>query len=869
MRIPLYLAILALCCISKAQNVLPDWVDLSADDDRVLTLTLPAAIKSPLKQEQRDIDTLILQIDPEWETDWKQAAFQVKALIVNLKTWGGDVRVGVESPPDLVEQLLQHELAAYIDGYIFRDDPYVPDADETARLWQRVGASEHTALHVLLDAASIGVGLVLFESTPIGDNHREFLRVISETRSGSLDIQPKVQGIAQGNVHFFFDPSTGDYHLAVYADDRARNYFSFRLDHASEPELLYPDSGSFESDSLGKTGLGLSIPSNQPYSFFHLKAIGDIGPSESLEIVAVKAIDPYELVVKNQVFKDRQGQIFESLQTQEWVNYRYQGPSGASIDVTFEDTVFYRKGAPTTRVRKNLYIGNVKWPYKDLPELPLIQPEKIQSEPLVIDLDKSYRYAYQGEDKVDGHPTWKVRFVPKEPGDFLSGTVWIDQDTGAHRKLRAQQSGLEPPVSGHEKTAFFDWIEYEGRRYWVETHEDGLLIVNVLGEAIAFQVNIERRDFVFNHADMQSNLDTALSSDQMMLQDTAEGYKYLVKRNGKREVSNEDFVSKKLLLGGVQLDPSLDFPIPLGGFNYSDLDFRDKGYQVNLFVAGALNIGHLSNTNFMDKGWDLTAEIFTTALYFSDTIYEGDEKRDDLEVESIRQAFNITLGIPLNTFTKFSANYSLRYLDYKQADDTDPEFVIPSSTFENIARLNLSYDRHGFSSALEYEGVVRSDWESWGLPDSAEPVEDEYHSIQLDLAVNKKLPKFQNVTVDARYLKGWNLDRFSRFGFGFFENTVAGYGTSGVDGDEAVRLRLGYDIGVKNLFQINTTLDGARAWRDTSASEPVDIFGFGTAVNFIGPWKTLVRINLGYGFHSTLEGEEGDVSGQILFLRLF
>ena len=45
--------------------------------------------------------------------------------------------------------------------------------------------------------------------------------------------------------------------------------------------------------------------------------------------------------------------------------------------------------------------------------------------------------------------------------------------------------------------------------------------------------------------------------------------------------------------------------------------------------------------------------------------------------------------------------------------------------------------------------------------------------------------------------------------------------------------------------------------------------GLGLGVNFIGPWDIIARLNVGYGISSDLEAEEGEVNGQLVFLRLF
>lgn len=693
------------------------------------------------------------------------------------------------------------------------------------------------------------------------------METIHATSTGSLDIQPEFAGLKPHEAHLFMDPASGHRHLALSLDQADGAFISMRRESAFVVKSLFPADLDFEQRQLGDFRTEIRVPSGVAFVFFELDPIIETSPAESIQIVTDRFIDPYELVVKNQVFKDTELKHFESLEVEEEVTYRYQGPSGAGVDVTFVDTVIQRRDLPTERIRKEMFIGGVRWKHEM--ELPLIQPEKVQSEPLVIDLDKSYSYSYLGEDDIDGHRTWKVGFKPKQKGDFYSGTVWIDQSNGAHRKVQAVQSGLEPPVIGHEIQAFYDWVTDGDQRYWTQVREQNLMVLNLIGETIPIQLDTRRYDFKFNRAQTAEVLAAAYASDVQILRDTPEGYKYLAKKGDERELVDQPFAKQKFLLGGVLMDPDLDYPIPLAGFNYLNLDFLGQGYQFNALIAGALNVVHFTNNDVFDKGWDLTAELFATALYFGDEVYINGEVQNQLEVESLREAVNVTLGIPLNNFFKLSTNYSLRYLDYRAADDTSPDFVLPSSTFEHIGRMDLRFSRGRFVSALGFEAVKRTKWEAWGLPEETQPLFDQYQTVQFDASYTKRLKRFQTVTGDFRYIKGWDLDRFSSIGFGAFENTVSGFGTTGIQADEAIRLRFEYEFGIAEIMQLDLSLDGARAWDALNQNEPVDLVGVGIAANFVGPWKMLVRANVGYGIHATLDGEEGDFSGQIYLLRIY
>jgi len=866
-----------------AANLLPEWTGRDAED--VLVLRLPDQIDTQ-RVPNPGFRFLILELDPAWSPQWQQAAFSMKNLIVRLRGEGRDVRVGIRASNAQLDDMMAYEMAAYIDGYLFSEEPYIPEGDQTGKLWQETAAKGAEVLTTLLDAASIGIELVLFETELRDADHRAFLSRIAETDTGSLDLQPEITNFPAGNAHFFFDPGSGNHHLAIYAEQGQRQFLSFSLAEGVRVSALYPEEVAFEARQYGRR-TELDLSGARRHYFFLLESDAAIAQSERLEIRGQKVIDPYELVVANQVFKKREDEKWRTLMVEEEQNYNFQVPGGVSIDLTYRDTLIFRDGQPYERLRREIFFGGAKWRYEKPPELPLIQPEKVQREPLVINLDKTYTYRYRGEDTIDGFRCWKVSFAPTESdGSFYSGTVWIDQESGAHRRVSAVQSGLEAPVTGNEITAYYDWVEDEGTRYWTQVRETALQLLDVAGERISLQIVSERSDWRFNRdADVTRTVADAYASNMTILRDTDEGLRYLVKKGGERVVSNKDFTRARGIPGGILR--SDDQTIPLAGYNHTDLDFMNTGWQANFFVAGAVNDLILSNPDFLGRGWDLTAELFLTAFYGEDSVYQDDEEIEELTVEQLRQSFNLTLGIPINTFWKVDLNYALGYRDYQEGEEMnrvlegqtaplDP-FVLPSSHLEHTARVSFLFSWKRFTSELQYRISERSDWDPFGLTSAPEPLFDKYAKLDFDASASKRLGSFKQIEGEFSYLKGWDLDRFSRFDFGFFGNSVAGFGSSGIEADEAFLGSIEYEFGVGDLFQFDLSLEAAQAIINdldnvrTPAAQLDDVFfyGVGLGANFVGPWRTIARINVGYGIDADIEAEAGDWNGQIVFIKLF
>lgn len=879
----LALMLFAISSSANAADLLPQWADRAGD--AVLELQIPQQLKTEMPENAPTY--LLLNLDPNWSTDWRQAAFDLKSLVVTLKTTGPNVQVGIQATEAQLNAMMPFDMAPYLDGYLYTDAPYIPEADTTGRLWLAAGAvPDETPLTTLLDASSLGVAVVLFDGVAIDDQHQAFLKTIAATDTGGLDVQPSITNFNPNNATFFFDPAEGNYHLALYAAKGEASYLSFSLAEGIEVTALYPkNNADFEAKQFGER-TELNLQGSSAYYFFQLKPAERLARAERVVVGGRKSVDPYELVVKNQVFKDAQGQNFQSLQVDEELNYRYQVPGGIGVDITYYDTIFDRKDMPLERVRNKIYIGGAKWPYKEQPKLPLLQPEKVRRIPLEVDLDKTYAYTYRGEDTVRGRKAWRVGFEPTDQeGNYYTGTVWIDQENGAHLKLRVVQAELEAPVIANDVTATFDWVEDGGVRYWTQVRETGLQVLSIAGERVTLQITAVRENHRFNRDDTEKTLGNIYISDAIILRDTDEGLRYLAKKQNERVVEANNLTRARAIPAGILRED--DEIVPLIGYNFTDLNWLGRGYQANFLLAGAINDVVITNPNFLGRNWSLTGEVFVSALYFGDSTFEGDTEIETYEVENLSQSLNITLGIPLNGFWKLDLNYGARFRNYQGGDNfnkneagedlLDDLYVLPSDHIEHIGRVGLEFSWKRFTSELQYETATRSEWESFGLPSNPEPLFDSYRRLEFDATVSKKLKGLSTVGFDIGYRKGWDLDRFSRFDFGFFGNNVSGFAGSGVEADEAYLFELEYEFGVTDFFSLELQVDGAQALINDIENvvtpglvlDEVNFYGAGIATNFIGPYKTVIRLNFGYGIDSDLDGEAGNVTGQLLILKLF
>ena len=87
-------------------------------------------------------------------------------------------------------------------------------------------------------------------------------------------------------------------------------------------------------------------------------------------------------------------------------------------------------------------------------------------------------------------------------------------------------------------------------------------------------------------------------------------------------------------------------------------------------------------------------------------------------------------------------------------------------------------------------GMARSEWAPWGPAEALETGSRTYSKYAAHLSKDIFLSTFQKVHLNAAYFGGTNLDRFSRYQFGLFDDTrIHGVPGSGVRFDELGMVR--------------------------------------------------------------------------------
>ncbi len=648
------------------EGVLPRWIDAGGLVERRFPSrqeTPPAISATSSVLVFRVVDesldkTLDKTVDESFD-DWAGAAFELKNRILDARAAAPQVRVALEGRASTLEELVHRGLAPYVDAYVYRDLPFVPASDPTARHWYRTAAEPFQVLPRLLAAADRGDELVIFDGPRLSPEHQAFLARIQATRSGALDVQPEVEGIDRQQVQFFLDPETGNHLLAVYGD-AGGNEIRFDLIRQQRAELLFPVGAPYRF--LSAPGASqLDLDGSSSHYLFELTLEQADPNRREVEVSDTAIVDPYEEVVKNQVFQERRLEQFESLDVMEYITNIPQYPGADQI--TWEHRILERKGRLADYHHLGYSRNGVRYPEKKLLKGRLFRNEALlQLDPLEVELDETYRYAFLGVEEVGGHRTYKIGYSPLrqgtvEGGNFVSGIVWLDVKTSAHRRLRTVQKGLEGALISQERTYSYSWIPSGGQCFWDWRRRSGTYVVSSLGEQYSTLTETERVGFEFNRPDIEQVAQEAYASDLLIHVETPpEGHRWLVKteEGGRRLAPQapaparwasgptayaESTSLQGMGAGGLGSDGSgggsgvaadggndrqlTDEPPGYGGRTLADIHAFSTRTSFSLFSQGSGDSVDLypgltiSDQDFLDRGYQAYAGFFLEDAVFS------------------------------------------------------------------------------------------------------------------------------------------------------------------------------------------------------------------------------------------------------------
>ena len=138
--------------------------------------------------------------------------------------------------------------------------------------------------------------------------------------------------------------------------------------------------------------------------------------AEDLEVGTRRELTASEIIARFQLLQREQDDRLERWTARGRIDFHFRlAQGGAGVDVSIESRYFWERGGQLEWEQRSYFINGNKVRWKNIPQLPLIQPEKVVTLPLDLTLDKTYSYRLRGRDRVAGREAYVLEFAPNEP----------------------------------------------------------------------------------------------------------------------------------------------------------------------------------------------------------------------------------------------------------------------------------------------------------------------------------------------------------------------------------------------------------------------------------------------------------------------
>ncbi|MFL6244400.1 MAG: hypothetical protein ACJ74H_00120 [Thermoanaerobaculia bacterium] len=680
--------------------------------------------------------------------------------------------------------------------------------------------------------------------------------------------------------------------LIARGDAAAPSILSLPADRFTKPRRI-DGAGERDITDTGRRGERLLVGSpavKEPYAVVvdYVEKTDRNVSKETLNIATERGITVEEIIRNHQSYDAFQESIQPRYIARNITKLRFDIGGGAeALEAAIVGDYFSAPNGRADWVWSDFLINGVKWKYGKIPELPLIQPEKVTQLPLDIHLSNEYRYELVRATDLLGYRVYEVRFEPPPNASaelpLYRGTVWIDSKSWARIRINMVQLNLSGEVLSNEERVDFVAFSRDTKAplsaaevaksdprnlIWLAAGVNAQQVISAAGRASVVQRTTTFDNFRLDPPEFETLLAQVSASDARMVRETEAGLRYLEKRDGQRVVKEGFDTAQLFALGGVHHDAGLEYPVvPLGGVDYFNFNLFNKGIQTNVFFAGIVLAANATHPNVGGTRTNVGVDFFGIAIPTENAMYRAGIERPEEAIKSRPMGLFVRAGHPFAQFGKIDVSFGVSHQSYSAADDTASTFAVPSDTFTFTPGVELRYARRGWSMSASYDYNSRSQWEPWGNLAEFDPEQKTYTRFGASLGKSFYLPKFQRIGLDFNYIDGQRLDRFSKYELGFFgAQRVHGVQSGSVHAEKALIGHLSYGFVFSQQFRLEAFYDHALV-DDAGAGYQREPFqGLGIAGQTIGPYGTLLRLDVGKMIGRN--AQDGFVAN-VVFLKLF
>ncbi|HEV7765749.1 MAG TPA: hypothetical protein VGQ76_12155 [Thermoanaerobaculia bacterium] len=834
-------------------------------------------------------------------SDPSLVAFAIKRLSTSAQGQGVATRILLPHSENLVA-LFESGTNAYFDvlvvdaARVTESAAWLAEKDPSKKIYAVVGITSPNALFDLGQALASGATRAYASGTANAQALAQFNRSMTgdwayDATSKIPVLDPKGASIEMPVLMFVRGEDLRTV-LIARGDAAAATILSLPADRYTKPRRI-DAAGERDNTDTGRRGANLLVGSpavKEPYAVVvdYVEKTDRSVTKETLNIATERGITVEEIIRNHQSYDAFQESIEPRWMARNTTSLRFDIGGGAeALEAAIAGDYFSAPDGKADWVWSDFFINGVKWKYGKIPELPLIQPEKVAQLPLDLHLSNDYRYELVRTTDLLGYKVYEVRFVPppNAPAELplYRGTVWIDAKSWARIRINMVQLNLTGEILSNEERVDFVPFSRESRApitaaevgasdarnvIWLPAGVVAQQVISAAGRASVVQRTTTFENFRLDPPEFDTLLAQVSASDARMVRETDAGMRYLEKRDGQRVVKEGFDTSQIFALGGVHHDKGLEYPVvPLGGIDYFNFNLFNKGIQTNVFFAGVVLAANATHPNVGGTRTNIGFDFFGIAVPTENTMFRGGIERPEEGIKSRPMGLFARIGHPFAQFGKIDVSFGVSHQTYSAGEDTPDTFGIPSSTFTFTPGIELRYARRGWSFSASYDYNTRSEWEPWGNLAEYDPEQKTFAHYGASLGKSFYLPKFQRIGVDFNYIDGTRLDRFSKYELGFFgSQRVHGVQSGSVHAERAIIGHLSYGFVISQQFRLEAFYDHALIDDALSGYEREPFQGLGIAGQTVGPYGTLLRLDIGKMIGRN--AQEGFVAN-VVFLKLF
>ncbi len=566
---------------------------------------------------------------------------------------------------------------------------------------------------------------------------------------------------------------------------------------------------------------------------------------ESVQVGGERLPSAAEVLARHQREAARQDRLAPRWTAEERLLVRvWVSDLGRSFEVVLAGPAFAERGVGTDWEINRAWVDGVEWNPDRLPDLPLLEPSRPPVPPLALRLEPSYSYRLIGIAERGGRRCFALAFSAAGPtGPVRHGTAFIDAATFGLVELEESAERLPGEVRATHSVTTYRALELGGEPVWLPARHVADDLVSAFGSTATVHRELDIGDVTLNPADFTTRRAAAWRGPHRMLRDAPGGVVNLVPDGkGGRVPEGAVRVAERFLIAGVAYDPGFSYPVPFGGLQIQDFNFRGRGEQLRALVAGVVNDGAWSVRR---GGADLSVRAFIQLLPLSSSRFRGGEERKDEQVNVLRQSVGVAAATAVGR-VRLLLDLGVNRWDFSRTSTTGDEFVLPHDTFEGVARIEGQAAFGGVTATLTGEAGRRVDWRPWGLAGGEAPLSS-WERGRLLVVYEKALFPLAKLHLDGEAWAGRNLDRFSapapsRFG----ALRIRGIASDRVLPERLGVVRASLAVPLSPAVRVEAGVDAGWVRDIDHVYHARPISGVGVGLSAPGPWGTLLEGSVGF-----------------------